>query len=222
MTLRTMFQVASVAAGAAMLLVGAQLAWFALSASRSSFRTEGSPAGTGLFVLALVAPFGALFLGIGGGMLVVKNLRRLMHSPPEVAAPSAGEVRSNLPTEPPRRDEIWRRHARGSRLGVLINGERAALLYLPSADVPAWHSHRPGPHRDGASTHPFRCSDGGLVLLPIEWTVFTGQALRALEEFDRDGEASNVVGWLETTRAIDATADREGERCWEAHLQAAQ
>jgi hypothetical protein len=78
------------------------------------------------------------------------------------------------------------------------------------------------PHRDGTSTHPFRCSDDGLVLLPIEWTVFTGQALRVLEQFERDGEASDAVGWQQAARAIDATVPRDGERCWEAHLQAAQ
>jgi hypothetical protein len=226
MKLRTIFHWAVVAAAVAMLFVAAQLVLFLLSLDRSSFQTEGSPAGTGLFVLALAAPFGALFLGIGGLMLLWRSARRLREAPDVVTiVPPAASAAAPAPEEL-RREERWHRHARGSRLGVLLNGERAALLYLPPGDVPAWHSHRPGPHRDGTSTHPFRCADDGLVLLPVEWTVFAGQATLALEQFEHDGEAPAAVDWQPLRSVADALTPLErrgtpsGERIWEAYLQA--
>jgi hypothetical protein len=178
----------------------------------NNFRTEGSPAGTGMFVVALVAPVGAL--GSLGGALLLFGIgwfgRR--HSGPGSTAPAP------VP-RPARREEIWRIHASGASLGALINGELAVLLHLRPDGSAATRSHNASYRGSPTATYPFRCADGALVQVPTLWTVPTALALRALEHFAAQGECAPFLGWEDLPEADEpATPAAAGARAWHSAL----
>jgi hypothetical protein len=178
----------------------------------NNFRTEGSPAGTGMFVVALVAPVGALGSLVGALLLfgIGWSGRRHSGQSPTAAAP--------VP-RPARREETWRGHDSGASLGALINGELAVLLHLRPDGTAATRSHNASYRGSPLATYPFRCADGTLVQVPTLWTVPTALALRALEHFAAQGECAPFLGW-EGLHATDdaATPTAAGARAWQSAL----
>lgn len=156
---------------------------------RDNFRTEGSPAGTLMFVVALASPVVALGSLAGGLTLLGVGWlgRRSARPPPPRAVPHA---------VPARREELWREDGSGSRLGILINGDVSALLYLPAGDAPACRSHNASYRGSPAATYPFRCADGSLVKLPTAWTIPTAIALRALDHAAAHAQRPPFPDWV--------------------------
>lgn len=175
----------------------------------NNFRTEGSPAGTIMFVVLLCFPPAALLALICGILL----LRRALAEPVAEAAP----VRLPAPASAPRRQALWRRHPGGATLGLLLNGDRAVLQYHPPSVGSAWCSHDAGYRGGRAANYPFRCGDGSLVNLPTVWTVPSALALRALAQFEADGERPQAIGWRPCSLPVSPV--REAASAWELEVQ---
>lgn len=170
---------------------------------RDNFRSEGSPAGTLMFVVTLVSPVVALGSLAGGLSLLGMGWRGRTSS--RVQRPRAVNR-----VAPARREEIWREDGGGSRLGVLVNGDISAVLHLPAGTAGAWRSNNASYRGSPAATYPFRCADGSLVKLPTAWTIPTAIALRALDHFSERGERPPFLDWVsieEASRELTASGN---------------
>jgi len=177
------------ALGIALLIAGVSLGWLSLGLlDMGNFRTEGSPAGTIMFILLLGAPVAAVGAVIGGVFLI--GIGWLGRHPP---APDPGVFAPRTP--PAQREEIWRKHPTGGRLGALVNGELSVLLRQPGTGMVATRSHNASYRGSASATYPFRCGDGQLLQLPLVWAVPTALALRALDHFAEHGELAPFLGW---------------------------
>lgn len=151
-----------------------------------NFRTEGSPAGTIMFVVLLAAPVAALATFVSGVFLLVAG--RWMRPPP---AYDPGPVVQAAA----RREELWHRHPKGALLGALIHGDFAVLRFQPVASDRGVHSRQTGYRGKPEATYPFRCANGDLVQLPTAWTIPTALALKALQQFEQGGEQPSFIAW---------------------------
>ncbi len=177
------------ALGIALLIAGVSLGWLSLGLlDMGNFRTEGSPAGTIMFVLLLGAPVAAVGALLGGVFLIGMGwVGRHPPAPdPNVFAPR---------TPPAQREELWRKHATGGRLGALVNGDLSVLLHQPGTGMTAARTHNASYRGSANATYPFRCSDGRLLQLPVVWAVPSALALRALDHFAEHGELAKFLGW---------------------------
>lgn len=175
--------------GLGLVLVGASLYLGYLSTlllDMGNFRTEGSPAGSIMFVVLMMAPFAAIAALVCGLFLLLAG-RWMRPPPPYDPGPAVQAVA--------RREELWHRHPRGALLGALVNGDFAVLRFQPSAAERGVHSRQTGYRGKPEATYPFRCADGDLVQLPTAWTIPTALALKALQQFEQSGEQPSFIAW---------------------------
>jgi len=139
----------------------------------STFRTEGSPAGAGLFVVFLLFPVVSLATGVSG--LLVLFLRPSPPPPP--------------PSRPPM--PVFRSErasgADGWTLDLLAN-DALAVLWMHHAEREGLRSNNSQWPRDNDTLLRFRTSDGREVRLPRRWAIATAMAQRAVETFRSAGD----------------------------------
>lgn len=192
--------------GFGLLLVGASVYLGYLSTllfDMGNFRTEGSPAGTILFVVLLIAPFAAIATFVSGVFLLVAGR---WTAPPPAYDPGP------ITRAAARREELWHRHPNGALLGTLINGDFAVLRFQPSANDRGMHSRQTGYRGKPEATFPFRCANGDLVQLPTAWTIPTALALKALQQFEHSGEQPSFIAW----EAYASTGTGDHTTRWQA------
>lgn len=177
-------------AGLFFLVVAGYTGWLSTHLlDMNNFRTEGSPAGAGLFVVFLCFPPIALASGIAGIVLLVTARR----SRETVRAP----IRSTPPASPPARVEGRRiRSAEGATLEILEHGE-LAVVWMRRTDGSGLRSHNS--RRHGEVTYlPFRCADGAPVRLPGQWTVPAALARQAAADFESARDWTRRLGTAPT------------------------
>jgi hypothetical protein len=204
-----------IALGVALLVVAAYSVWLSYQLyCCTNYQTEGSPAGTLMLVLALTVPVVALISLTFGLIITVRGWRRRarMATDPQVAVQRA---------PPATREELWWKHARGTRLGALFNGEQAVLMLVHAGGMQASRSDNPGYRGAVGATYPFCSADGRLLQVPTSWTIPSALARRALDHFAEHGDCAPFLAWeAPASLLLITSADDAKSRPWEALLQA--
>lgn len=153
----------------------------------SNFRTEGSPAGAGLFVVLLGAPVVGLVALIAAVTLATVDwgIGRMQR-----------DLGASRPLPAPRvRAAQWHAHPRGGRMGALLSGDHAILLHWPASGAQLWCSLRRDYQGRADAQLPFLSDAGTHLRLPASWTVPAAEAREALAHFIQLGERSERLLW---------------------------
>lgn len=185
-----------------LLAIAAYTGWLStMLLDMSNFRTEGSPAGTLMFVVLLTFPFvsiGALLAGIF--LLTVRP--RKFETFMSAAKPPPAEVfaRRGVATD-------------GSTMELVVHGELAALWCL-RPDGSGERSNNPQPN-GGVTYHAFRSVDGQPLRLPRHWLVSSPLAKRALEDFEHQRDWKIRLNSAETPVLPEHLAGDSDRARWE-------
>ncbi len=147
----------------------------------SNFRTEGSPAGTVMFVVFLGFPVLSLASGIGGLLLLSTYWMRGSSVEEQQARRSTPRP---APKPPPR--ALRQLATDGSTLELLEN-DGLAVLWWRATDGSGRRSDN-GRRASNDTYCPFRSVDGQPVRLPRGWTVTVALAQAAFDEFRNGGD----------------------------------
>ncbi len=198
----------------ALLAVSAYCAWLSLMLTDlGNFRTEGSPAGAGMFVVWMLFPVIALGAGLAGLLLLF--LRPSPPPPPPMPFP--------LPAAP--RAAVVARAERiaapdGSVFELLCEGE-LALIWLRRPDGSGLRTHNAQWRGDVDKLAPFRAVDGSALRLPRAWAVSRVLAQHAAERF-RTGDDWTGLLTLRATPPLPDGIEGGGDRArWDWLREAA-
>ncbi len=169
------------------------------------FRTEGSPAGAGLFVVFLGFPVIALASAIGGVALLLSGWRSRDAA---AAAPHRAATRTATVIVESRRA----RSADGSVLDVLIHGD-LAVVWMRRADGSGMRSHNARRHGEG-TYFPFRSTDGSPIRLPSQWTVPAALARQAAADFESARDWTRRLGTAPTPAVPVEFRDGDDRSRW--------
>lgn len=105
--------------------------------------------------------------------------------------PSWDEVRGR------RFSEVWlEADGEGPSLSLLVNGDRAWLMYLPSDGSAGFSSRNPGYDGPREAMLPFEIENGQGDEFPLAWTLPLHETIAACEYFvTSGGERSPALGW---------------------------
>lgn len=173
---------------AVLLVVAGYCFWLTMALFEpGNFQTEGSPAGTGLFEVVLMAPVVGLAALIGAIVLATVDwgIARMKR-----------DLGTSSPAPPPRlRAAQWHAHPQGGRMGALLSGNHAIVLHWPASGEQIWRSLRRDYQGRPDAQLPFRSDTGSQLRLPVSWTVTAAEARNALAHFIQLGERSDALQW---------------------------
>ncbi|MCB1634702.1 MAG: hypothetical protein KDI51_08940 [Xanthomonadales bacterium] len=164
-----------------------------------TFQTEGSPAGTGLFVVVLLLPVVGL-AALAGAVVMgtvdwgIGRLRRELGSEAPSTSGFSGDRQASAYT-----------HPRGGRIEAVFAQGRAVLFQRLDPSAPGWRTQRADYRGRPDALLPFRGLGGALLHLPVSWTVAEADARQALQFFIQYGERSDRLQW----QALPVSADSE-------------
>lgn len=174
-----------------LLVVCAYTGWLSLMLlDPGNFRTEGSPAGAGMFVVWMLFPVVSLATGIAGLLLLF--LRPSPPPPPPRTWPLPAAPRALVP---PSAERIA--GSEGSVLELLCQDD-LAVLWLRRPDGPGLRSHNAQWRGDADAVAAFRSVDGDALRLPRAWAVSAGLARQAGERFRDGGDWASLLSLRET------------------------
>lgn len=190
-SLHAAWDVFRIIVGIGLLLVAGYAGWLStLLLDLSNFRTEGSPAGTILFVVLLGAPVVAI-AAFGGGIFLLMLRGRGDSSVDEAATMS-------ISPEPATPRLAARRQTSSSdeSMDLLIHDE-LAVLWTIRADGSGARTRNP--QWRGETTYlPFRSCEGSPVRLPRSWAVPRALAVQAIDDFEQGRDWTERVSCAPT------------------------
>jgi len=186
-----------------LLVVSAYCAWLSLMLlDPGNFRTEGSPAGAGMFVVWMLFPLISLGTGLAGLFLLL-----LRPGSPRPVRTRRLPAARRLPA-PPSAECIG--GADGSALELLCLDD-LAVLWLRRADGSGLRSHNAQWQGDPDTVLAFRAGSGESLRLPRQWAVAAGLARAAAGRFRAGHDWSSLLALRETPMLPPAIANG-GER----------
>jgi len=114
-------------------------------------------------------------------------------STPDTVAAAVAAIRDHLSGR--RYSEVWLSLSEGRDVSMLVNGNRAWLMYLVNTDEECWHTLG-GAEASDRKEVEFRLANGQMDRYPESWVISTEAAVTALEYFLRSGERDPAVSWL--------------------------
>jgi len=114
-------------------------------------------------------------------------------STPDTASAAVAAIRDHLSGR--RYSEVWLSFTQGRDVSMLVNGNRAWLMYLVNTDEECWHTLGDAKVADAEEVE-FKLANGQLDRYPESWLISTEAAVAALEYFLKRGERDPALRWF--------------------------
>ncbi|MCB1553250.1 MAG: hypothetical protein KDJ14_05530 [Xanthomonadales bacterium] len=204
----SLLDVLRVISGVALLAVAAYAGWLSTALLKpGQFQTEGSPAGTLIFVVLLAAPVVSLAALAGGIFLLLLGVRR--SSVEEAPAMPLRQAKTSAPRLSARRSEL--RH--GRVMDLLVHDE-LAVLWMRDQTGSGLRTHNTQ-WRGDTTYLVFRSVDNATLRLPRHWAVPRALAAQAMNDFERDEDWTVRVTARTTPALTELPRDAEDRVRWE-------